>query len=249
MRPTASARPNLRSGGSSNDASGCWPASGSRSTTGTVPSDSTSRRSPACTSSVRGGLLVDRGTETVHRTIRCQPVTRASRGGRPSGGPSRPCASGGEGPGRRLVRRRSGRCRRESCGGSRGRRTPWSPRTAEPGEPRPAPKPPSHRPFAVFTCSSQQRPRQQTDDSQDRSHHEHVVGGLGDELAIGVESHRTSIVPFPWKPSRSLAQSGIVTVTLNRPAKKNAANAQMWNELLETFRDDRRRTARIVSSC
>lgn len=30
--------------------------------------------------------------------------------------------------------------------------------------------------------------------------------------------------------------SGIVTVTLNRPAKKNAANAQMWNELLETFR-------------
>jgi enoyl-CoA hydratase/carnithine racemase len=31
--------------------------------------------------------------------------------------------------------------------------------------------------------------------------------------------------------------SGIVTVTMNRPAKKNAANAQMWDELLETFRD------------
>ncbi|HEX2783637.1 MAG TPA: enoyl-CoA hydratase [Ilumatobacteraceae bacterium] len=31
--------------------------------------------------------------------------------------------------------------------------------------------------------------------------------------------------------------SGIVTVTLNRPAKKNAANGQMWDELLETFRD------------
>ena len=31
--------------------------------------------------------------------------------------------------------------------------------------------------------------------------------------------------------------SRIVTITLNRPAKKNAANAQMWNELLETFRD------------
>ncbi len=30
--------------------------------------------------------------------------------------------------------------------------------------------------------------------------------------------------------------SGVVTVTLNRPAKKNAANAQMWDELLETFR-------------
>ena len=31
--------------------------------------------------------------------------------------------------------------------------------------------------------------------------------------------------------------SRIVTVTMNRPEKKNAANAQMWNELLETFRD------------
>ena len=31
--------------------------------------------------------------------------------------------------------------------------------------------------------------------------------------------------------------SGIVTVTLNRPAKKNAANGQMWDELLSTFRD------------
>ena len=31
--------------------------------------------------------------------------------------------------------------------------------------------------------------------------------------------------------------SGVVTVTLNRPAKKNAANAQMWIELLETFRE------------
>jgi enoyl-CoA hydratase/carnithine racemase len=32
-------------------------------------------------------------------------------------------------------------------------------------------------------------------------------------------------------------ESGIVTITLNRPAKKNAANAQMWSELLETFRE------------
>ncbi|MGZ4672540.1 MAG: enoyl-CoA hydratase/isomerase family protein [Ilumatobacteraceae bacterium] len=31
--------------------------------------------------------------------------------------------------------------------------------------------------------------------------------------------------------------SGIVTVTLNRPAKKNAANGEMWDELLATFRD------------
>mgnify|MGYP001025552415 FL=1 len=30
---------------------------------------------------------------------------------------------------------------------------------------------------------------------------------------------------------------GIVTVTMNRPEKKNAANAVMWNELLATFRE------------
>ena len=30
---------------------------------------------------------------------------------------------------------------------------------------------------------------------------------------------------------------GVVTITLNRPAKKNAATQQMWDELLETLRD------------
>ena len=30
---------------------------------------------------------------------------------------------------------------------------------------------------------------------------------------------------------------GVVTVTMNRPAKKNAATGQMFEELLETFRD------------
>src|SRR4051794_17643089 len=33
------------------------------------------------------------------------------------------------------------------------------------------------------------------------------------------------------------ADGGIVTITLNRPEKKNAINAPMWNELLATFRD------------
>lgn len=31
-------------------------------------------------------------------------------------------------------------------------------------------------------------------------------------------------------------QEGVVTITLNRPAKKNAINATMWDELLATFR-------------
>jgi 2-(1,2-epoxy-1,2-dihydrophenyl)acetyl-CoA isomerase len=35
----------------------------------------------------------------------------------------------------------------------------------------------------------------------------------------------------------SRADGGIVTVTLNRPEKKNAINPPMWNELLATFRE------------
>ncbi|MFZ9985215.1 MAG: enoyl-CoA hydratase/isomerase family protein, partial [Ilumatobacteraceae bacterium] len=31
--------------------------------------------------------------------------------------------------------------------------------------------------------------------------------------------------------------SGIVTVTMNRPHRKNAANGTMWQELLATFRE------------
>ena len=32
-----------------------------------------------------------------------------------------------------------------------------------------------------------------------------------------------------------LRQDGIVTVTMNRPSKKNAANGTMWAELKQTF--------------
>ncbi len=32
-------------------------------------------------------------------------------------------------------------------------------------------------------------------------------------------------------------KDGVVTVTMNRPARKNAANGTMWRELLATFDD------------
>jgi enoyl-CoA hydratase/carnithine racemase len=32
-------------------------------------------------------------------------------------------------------------------------------------------------------------------------------------------------------------QDGVVTVTMNRPARKNAANGTMWHELMDTFED------------
>jgi 2-(1,2-epoxy-1,2-dihydrophenyl)acetyl-CoA isomerase len=38
------------------------------------------------------------------------------------------------------------------------------------------------------------------------------------------------------------AEGGIVTVTLNRPEKKNAITGQMWDELLQTFHDIAGRT-------
>ena len=33
------------------------------------------------------------------------------------------------------------------------------------------------------------------------------------------------------------SENGVVTVALNRPAKKNAISGVMWEELLETFRE------------
>jgi 2-(1,2-epoxy-1,2-dihydrophenyl)acetyl-CoA isomerase len=39
---------------------------------------------------------------------------------------------------------------------------------------------------------------------------------------------------------------GVVTITLNRPEKKNAINDPMWEELLATFRELQRSTDRVV---
>src|SRR5437016_12501161 len=43
------------------------------------------------------------------------------------------------------------------------------------------------------------------------------------------------------------AQNGVVTLTMNRPDKKNAMNATMFNELLAVFRDvDASTTDRVL---
>ena len=52
--------------------------------------------------------------------------------------------------------------------------------------------------------------------------------------AMRIESHPLSIVCV-METLEVLRQDGIVTVTMNRPSKKNAANGTMWAELKQTF--------------
>ena len=132
-------------------------------------------------------------------TSRCSRQRSSLR--RCGGDPNRPCANGGASPARRPARRHSGRYRRESCDGTQGTHTPWWLRMAAPAGPRP---PRSRRPTSPSL--PEKCPRQQTDDGKNCCHHEHVVGGLGDELAIRVEAHRLSIVLFPSKPSGRVAE-------------------------------------------
>jgi hypothetical protein len=161
---------------SNNGGFACWPWSGSPRTIDTVRSASTLRPSPACTS-------------------KCSKRRSSARR---RADPSTPCASADEGRARRRVLRHNDRFHERSCGGSPGTRRPWWPRTAAPVGPR---QPRTLRPTSP--SSSQQCPQQQANDDNNRGGHHQVVGRFGDELAIRVEAHGTSIVPFPWKPSRS----------------------------------------------
>ena len=161
---------------SNSGAFACWPWSGSQHTTDTARSGSMSWPSPACTSK----------------------SSKRRSSFRRRADPSTPCANAAEGQVRRRARRHSGRCHERSCGGSPDTRRPWWPRTAAPAAPR------QLRTLRPTTPSlSQQCPQQQTNDGDNRRGHHQVIGRLGDELAIGVEAHSTSIVPIPWKPSRS----------------------------------------------
>ncbi len=162
---------------SNSGAFACWPCSGSQHTTDTVRSASTSRPSPACTSKC---------------SKRRSSVRRRAD-------PSMPCASAAEGQARRPAPRHNDRFHERSCGGSPGTRRPWWPRKAAPVAPR---QPRTLRPTSPSL--SQQCPQQHADDDKNRGGHHQVVGRPGDELAIRVEAHGPSIVPFPWKPSRSL---------------------------------------------
>ena len=46
----------------------------------------------------------------------------------------------------------------------------------------------------------------------------------------------------PWRPSSWIAGAGVLTVTLNRPERLNAAPVRMWRELTEVFTEARLRS-------
>ncbi len=80
------------------------------------------------------------------------------------------------------------------------------------------------------------RPCDERRNDDERAADDYVVAGSLDPFAVRIESHVASIVAF-METVEVIRAEGVVTVTMNRPTKKNAANQTMWAELLETFRD------------
>jgi 2-(1,2-epoxy-1,2-dihydrophenyl)acetyl-CoA isomerase len=81
---------------------------------------------------------------------------------------------------------------------------------------------------------SAKRPYQECGNDDQGTGHDPVVTRALDPFAVRIESHSTSIVGV-METLEVLRAEGVVTVTMNRPSKKNAANATMWQELLEVF--------------
>ena len=82
---------------------------------------------------------------------------------------------------------------------------------------------------------SAKRPHNEYRNDDEGTDHDRVVTGALDPFAVRIETHLASIVDL-MEALKVLRQDGIVTVTMNRPAKKNAANGTMWQELLDVFR-------------
>lgn len=81
--------------------------------------------------------------------------------------------------------------------------------------------------------SGEESPGEHDEDDDNSRPDEEEVGRPAALLAGRVEAHRPS---FPQVETINVERrDGVVTVTLNRPEKKNAANDLMWDELQSTF--------------
>ena len=93
--------------------------------------------------------------------------------------------------------------------------------------------------------SAKEGPRHQSERGHDGGGHEDVIGRSGSELPIRIESHVVIIVGSVSTTANSTdkkystilveRENGVVTVTFNRPKRKNAANGTMWIELLDVL--------------
>ena len=126
--------------------------------------------------------------------------------------------------------RRRGRCRARCRRGSRGTGSASPPRRAAPGAPRSPSSSsrsltragPTARGASAITMAAATKTRS---DGRRRT------------LRYGLKPTPDSIVRAMETIEVTRAEGGIVTVTLNRPEKKNAITGQMWDELLETFHE------------
>ena len=90
---------------------------------------------------------------------------------------------------------------------------------------------PNLEPFGLHSAEDRPRQHRQRDDYGGGDEEE--VRRAAALLASRVEPHRRS---FPQVETLIVERTdGVVSVTLNRPEKKNAANDQMWDELQATF--------------
>ncbi|MEK7291950.1 MAG: hypothetical protein AAB088_00750, partial [Actinomycetota bacterium] len=97
-----------------------------------------------------------------------------------------------------------------------------------------SPNVPSHI-FMLRNALAAERPHHENHNRDQGACHNHVVAGALHPFAVWIESHVASIVGL-METVEVLRTDGVVTVTMNRPSKKNAANGTMWQELLDTFR-------------
>lgn len=92
--------------------------------------------------------------------------------------------------------------------------------------------------------SAEQRPADEDGDHHERRGHDQRVGATRDAAAKRVEAHAAT-VPVVDSVLVERDGEGIVTVTLNRPERKNAISAEMWDDLASVLdaiaasRDDR----------
>jgi len=97
--------------------------------------------------------------------------------------------------------------------------------------------------MSLIARSPEKGPGNQPERGRDRSDDEHDVGASFHSFARRIETHIAIMYRRVMTTNALQAiivernDDGIVTVTLNRPEKKNAANNTMWNELLATFRE------------